>query len=272
METKQNAVKTTKKIRIHSRAYPLKLALGFIVLVGVFVFSCVYLDLDFVKLFGRFSNVGEVMGRMMHLDVSMIPEILLQLLVSVALAVLSLILAAVISFFLAAFAALNLCPVKGLSGILKGAVAVIRAVPSMVWILMAVASVGFGNSGALLGLTIMGVGFLTKAFCAVFEENGMGRVEAMRSVGARWINVLIQGVANDALPGLLTWVALTLETNLAASISLGVLGISGVGYLLNKQIMKFNYPGISTILLIIFLFLVCVEFLLVKGKERIHGN
>lgn len=259
-----------KKYRIHPRGYALRYILGGAALILLFVFNCVYLDLDFAKFAQRLSNVPEIVSRMMHLDLSMLPEIIFQLFVSITLALLALVIGIVISFVLAAFGASNLAPHHWISQLIKGVVAVIRAVPSLVWILMVVASVGFGNSGALLGLVIMSVGFLTKAFCSVFEENGYGRIEALRSVGARWINVVIQGVANDALPGLLTWIALTIETNIATSISLGVLGISGVGNLLNRQIMKFNYPGISTIILVIFIALIIVELSVGKLKERIH--
>lgn len=263
---------TNEKWRVHPRGYGLRYVAGFAAFIGLFVFSVNYIDLDFVKFFERLANIDEVVGRMMALDLSMVPEILYQLVVSIALALLSLLIGVVISFFLAALAADNLTPNKSLSAFIKGAVAIIRAVPSMVWILMVVASIGFGNSGALLGLVIMSVGFLTKAFCSAFEENGKARVEAIRSVGGRWINIVIQGVANDALPSLLTWIALTIETNIATSISLGVLGISGVGYLLNKQIMKFNYPGISTIILIIFITLILVEYGVMLLKRYIHDK
>ncbi len=259
-----------EKLRIHPKGYGLRYVLGIILFIGLFVFSVYFLQLDFGKFVERLANVGEVVGRMMHLDMEMMPDILQELLISILLALVSLVIGIIISFFLAALAADNLAPNKAVSSFIKGAVAVVRAVPSMVWILMVVASVGFGNTGALLGLVIMSVGFLTKAFCSTFEENGKDRVEALRSVGARWLNIVVQGVANDSLPGLLTWIALTIETNIATSISFGVLGISGVGYLLNKQIMKFNYPGISTIILVIFITMIIVEYITLRLKEKIH--
>lgn len=261
-----------KKYRVHPRGYALKYIVITIAVIGLFVFSVNYLELDFGKFVDRLSNVHEVVGRMMTLDLSMLPEILHELVVSLALAFASLLIGIVISFFLAALAASNLTPNKYLSAVIKAFIAIVRAVPSLVWILMVVASIGFGNTGALLGLTIMSVGFLTKAFCSAFEENGYQRVEAMRSVGARWINIVIQGVANDCLTGLLTWIALTIETNIASSISLGVLGIAGVGYLLNKQTMKFYYAGISTIILVIFITLLIVEYLVLFMRKKINEH
>ena len=72
----------------------------------------------------------------MHLDLSMLPEIIFQLFVSITLALLALVIGIVISFVLAAFGASNLAPHHWISQLIKGVVAVIRAVPSLVWILM----------------------------------------------------------------------------------------------------------------------------------------
>lgn len=255
---------------LHSKKDIVRYILEVLACIGLFIFSVAYLQLDFSKFVSRLHNVGMILSKMTHPDFSMFGEILVQLCISVLLGLASLLIACVISFFLAALAADNLTPNKYVSIVIKAIVSIIRAIPAMVWILMVVASIGFGNTGALLGLVVLSIGFLTKAFCTTFEDDGIQKVEALRSVGARWINIVIQGVANNTLPGLLTWIAITIETNIAMSISLGVLGISGIGYLLNKQIMKFNYPGISVIILTIFVSMLVVEYLVTKLKRYIH--
>mgnify|MGYP000009480208 CR=1 FL=1 len=262
-----------ERLSIHeSKYYNLKYFLLTTFLIVLFLFSGWFLNLDFTKFITRLGNIETVISNFMSFDVNMLPEALEQLLVSICLGVAGLIISTILSFFIAALSANNTTFNPLLSSFLKGAIAVIRAVPSLVWILMVVASIGFGNNGALLGIVIMTTGFLSKAFIEAFESNGTARVEALRSTGARWINIVIQGVANDALPSLLTWITISLETCIATSISLGVLGISGIGALLNKQIMKFNYSGISTIIVIIFVTMIVVEMVTLKIKEGLHAK
>lgn len=262
-----------KKLSIHQDPFYTLKRIGLVIgLVLLFLFSLNWLQLDFAKFASRLGNVPKVVAGFLHLDLSLMPKILEQLLVSLALGISGLILAILLSFILAAMAAENTAFSARLSAFLKGFTAVIRAIPSMVWILMVVASIGFGNTGALLGIIILMTGFLTKAFTEAFESDGKQRVEALRACGARWINIVIQGVASSVLPSLLTWITIGLESSITISISLGVLGISGIGALLNKQIMKFYYPGISTVILVIFLTMILVEFCTIRLKRRLHAR
>jgi phosphonate transport system permease protein len=262
-----------KKLSIYPDSFHLVKGIGIAAgLAALFLFSLHWLQLDFAKFESRLGNVPKVVAGFMHLDLSLLPKILEQLLISLALGVSGLVLAILLSFFLAAMAAENTTFSSRLSAFLKGFTAVIRAIPSMVWILMVVASIGFGNTGALLGIVILMTGFLTKAFTEAFESDGRQRVEALRACGARWLNIVIQGVASSVLPSLLTWITIGLESSITISISLGVLGISGIGALLNKQIMKFYYPGISTVILVIFLTMITVEFFTIRLKRRLHAR
>ena len=60
------------------------------------------------------------------------------------------------------------------------------------------------------------------------------------------------------------------ENNIAEGISLGMVGVGGVGYLLNKAIMKFDYPAISTIIVVIFVTMFIFEVMTVNIKKRLH--
>lgn len=257
-------------IQIEPKGTTLKYVITTISIILLFVISVIFLNLDMTKFLTRLENIGEVMARMMDFDISLIPSILLEVLVSICLATSALLLGTVISFVLAALAAENLAPSKILSTIIKTAVAIIRSIPALVWILMVVASVGFGNTGGMIGLIFPTVGYLTKSFASSLEEDGYERVEALKATGARWLNIVFNGVAVETLPKLLSWFAMRFENNIAEGISLGMVGVGGVGYLLSKAIMKFDYAAISTIIVVIFITMFSIEMITVKIKRRIN--
>ncbi|MEG0276725.1 MAG: ABC transporter permease subunit [Coprobacillus sp.] len=247
--------------------------LTFIILaIVIFIGSVGLLQLDFTKFITRLVNIGEVVSRMLVFDITLVPSILAEVLVSICLALTSLIVGAMISFVLAALAAENLTPNKYLSSFIKGFVAVIRSIPALVWILMVVASVGFGNTGGMIGLIFPTVGYLTKSFAASLEEAGYDKVEALKATGANWINIVLRGVVVETTPQLISWLAMRFENNIAEGISLGMVGVGGVGYLLNKAIMKFDYPSISTIIVVIFVTMFIFEIVTVRIKKQLHTS
>lgn len=240
------------------------------VAILVFIVSVYFLELDFTKFLDRFANLPEVVARMMQLNVSLIPEILRETLVSICLAFVALVFGVIISFVLACLSASNIAPNKYLASFVKGCIATIRAIPALVWVLMVVASIGFGNTGGMIGLIFPTVGYLTKSFAASFEEEGVDRIEALRATGASWLNIIFKALVPQTMPKLVSWIAMRFENNIAEGISLGMVGVGGVGYILNKAIMKFDYAAISTALVVIFLTMLCMELSVQRLKKQLH--
>lgn len=259
-----------KQIKCTKGGTTIKYACYCILAVIIFVLSVQLLELDFTKFIQRFENLPEVIARMMQVNLSIIPDVLMETMVSICLAFTALILGTCISFVLACLSANNIAPNSWLASIIKGIIASIRAIPALVWVLMVVASIGFGNTGGMIGLIFPTVGYLTKSFAASFEEEGNERIEALRATGANWINVITKALVPQTMPKLLSWIAMRFENNIAEGISLGMVGVGGVGYLLNKAIMKFDYASISTILIMIFLTMLFMELWMQKVKKQIH--
>lgn len=242
------------------------------ILIGMFIFlmSVNALQLDLSKFIERFANLPEVISRMMQLDVSIIPNVLAEILVSISLAFAALVFGTLISFVLACLSASNIAPNKHCASVIKGVIATIRAIPALVWVLMVVASIGFGNTGGMIGLIFPTVGYLSKSFAASFEEEGYDRIEALKATGANWTTTITSALVPQTMPKLISWIAMRFENNIAEGISLGMVGVGGVGYLLNKAIGKFDYASISTILLMIFLTMFIMELLIQNVKKQIH--
>lgn len=240
-----------------------------IVLIVVFYVSFTSLNLDLNKFISRISDVGVVISKLMTIDLNNIFTILLAMLSSVAIAVCGLFIGFIISIFLSFLAATNIAPNVVLAAFIKGSVAVIRAVPALVWILMVVASLGFGSTGGMIGLVISTVGYLTKAFTASIEELGSNIIEALRTTGAGWLTIVVKGLIPSVVRPFISWTAIKLEIGIAESINLGMVGVAGIGSLLMKSLGKYDYASISTIIVVIFITMLIAEILINKLKKSI---
>src|SRR5699024_11346816 len=90
-------------------------------------------------------------------------EGLFQVIQTLGLAVLSTIIGAVIAFFLALFAATNISQ-QSVSRVIRVMVAFIRAVHTVLWVLIFVFSAGLGSEAAVLGMMFHSISFLVIAY------------------------------------------------------------------------------------------------------------
>jgi phosphonate transport system permease protein len=207
---------------------------------------------------------------MLAFEVSALPEIFRHLIVSIALGVCGLVIGCAIALVLAFLAADNITPNRGLSWFIKGTVSFIRAIPSLVLILMVIASfVGFGYTAGVVGLVISTAGYLTRAFIASIEEQDRGIIESMTATGANRLQIALHGILPGVWNVFLSWISIRLENNIADSISLGIVGAGGVGMLISRAVRTFNLPYLSTVIVVIFVTMVLIELGTGRIKARV---
>jgi len=241
-------------------------------LVVIFFASARSLELNFTLFATRFmANVGTVVPRLVAFNPSALPEIFHQLFVSIIIGICALTIGTVVSMVLAFLAAGNITPWKPLSWAIKGVISVIRAVPSLVLILMVVASLGFGYTTAVVGLMFSSVGYLTKAFIASIEEQDFGIIEAMRATGANRFQVIVHGLLPSCTTAFISWISIRLESNISDSISIGIVGAGGVGMLIARANRQLNFPNLTTIILVIFAAMLVIEFGTGKLRKKLAG-
>lgn len=238
----------------------------FIILVTVFITSVKLLNLDFIKFLKRLNNFIPVIQKMMIIDFSNIKDILLAVLTSIAIALCSLFLGLIAALLISFYGASNTTPNQYLASMIKSIIAVIRAIPALVWILMIVVSLGFGNSSGVVGLFFPTFGYLSKAFIASIEDIGENTIEALKTTGATRLSIIIHGLIPELSTTFIGYIALRFEMNIAESIMLGVVGVGGIGTLLMKSISKYDYANISAIILVVFLLMFLIEIFVNKIK------
>ncbi|MFC0271046.1 PhnE/PtxC family ABC transporter permease [Metabacillus herbersteinensis] len=157
-------------------------------------------------------------------------EAFYQVMITLGLAVLTTLFGAIIALILGLFAAQNLSS-RGVSNTIKGFVAFIRAVPTVLWVLIFAVAAGLGSVAAVIGMTFHSVGYLIKAYSESFEELDEGVIEALKGSGANWWQIVTQAVLPSSISYLVSWTFLRFEINFGVAIAMGAAaGAGGIGF------------------------------------------
>ena len=240
-----------------------------VAVIVLFAISLHFANLDIGRFIARFGNFPRVARLFFQINPAIIIPGFQQFFISFLMGVAGLVIGGSLAFVLAFFAASNIAPYKPLAVAIKAYVSIIRAVPSLVIMLMIVAAIGLGYTTGVVGLTLSSMGYLTKAFIATIEEQDAGMINAMGAMGATRGQIAIHGILPAVATGFLSWLAIRLETSVAESITLGVVGAGGIGALLSRAIRQFDYASVSTLVLIIFACMVSLEILVKRARRRL---
>ncbi len=135
----------------------------------------------------------------------------------------------------------------------------VRAVPMSIWVLIAAASVGFGSLAGILGMFIPTTSFLVRTLSDRVEEDSDGVIEALESVGASWLVIMMRGVTVHLYPDFVSAIAMRFEMNVSEAIVLGVVGVAGIGYRLNMAIGTYNFSTAATGIYVTFICMFILE-------------
>jgi phosphonate transport system permease protein len=129
---------------------------------------------------------------------------------------------------------------------------VLRSIPELVWVLICILAVGIGPFAGTLALGLHTAGVLGKLYAETMEEVPIRPIEALRSVGARPLQVLLWAIWPQARPLLTSYTVLRWEVNLRASTILGLVGGGGLGQAIYNNVQLGFYSRLSTLILLIY--------------------
>jgi phosphonate transport system permease protein len=271
LDTAQDAGNKPPKIQVADtkRDLPVYLFLGVFAILAVLSLGA--LQLDWEKVVNRLPRLGRVFYDMAHFSTERFHLTMLTLTETITVSILALIYGLVIGLVLGALAARNITPWQPLSVALKCFFAFIRAVPTPVWVLLVLASMGFGMASGIVGLGFHVVGFFGKVFAQIFEEVPDETVEALRATGAGKMQVFFCAILPSSLSGIIAWTALRFETNYVEAAILGMVVAGGIGYTILAAMNSYKLGRAGLAILVVFIFGFGIELLttLVKRKIKI---
>lgn len=236
-------------------------------------FSFDYKQLDVGEaVLSTFANL-KVMFLEPHLEHFTFTHALYQVFITLGLAFLTTLFGAIIALFLGLLAAENLTN-KRISSLIKGSVAFIRAVPTVLWVLIFAVAAGLGSVAAVIGMTFHSVSYLVKAYSESFEELDNGVIEALQASGANWWQIIFQAVIPSSLTYMISWTFLRFEINFAVAIAMGAAaGAGGIGFdMFMASSFYLDIREIGAITYFILSFAILLEIFSIRFKKKLKVN
>lgn len=137
---------------------------------------------------------------------------------------------------------------------------VFRNVPDTVWAMVLLFSFGQNAMTGYFALFFTTFGVLTRAFIETIDEASGDSVEALKSTGASYFQIVSQAVIPSSTPQLISWVLFMLETNIRSSTLIGLLTGTGIGYTFSMYYKSMNYNAASLVVIAIVLSVFVIEF------------
>ncbi|MDR1193467.1 MAG: ABC transporter permease subunit [Peptococcaceae bacterium] len=252
----------------------LAIKLTIFILLGLTVYGLLtfdYKNIDLAKAInGTWSNLKVLFGQP-RLTYSSFAAAMRALLVTFSLGALSTIFGALIALFGALLCAKNIAnPIA--ANVIKGFVAFIRAVPTILWVLIFTVAAGLGSVAAVIGLTFHSAGYLIKAYAESIEETDGGAIEALKASGASFWQIVSQAILPASISYMIAWTFLRFEINFTNALAVGAAaGAGGIGFdLWMAGSFYFDIRELGYITYIVVAAVILLETIATKIKARVR--
>lgn len=275
MSSSTEGVATPIKVRpFRNESLIIRLTIAGLVLCSVCGFLTFdYRSVSFLEGVQKTAENFRVMIAEAHFSHFTFGEALYAVLITFGLAFLTTLFGAIISVFLGLLAARNLTN-SAVSNVIKGFVAVIRAIPTVLWVLIFAVSAGLGSVAAVIGMTFHTVSYLVKAYSEAFEELDEGVIEALKGSGASWSQIVFQAVIPSSITYMISWTFFRFEINFGNAIAMGAAaGAGGIGFeMFMASSFYFDIREMGTITMFILAFAVALEMIATRMKARLRSR
>ena len=223
---------------------------------------------DPAKLGLGLPRLGEFLARMAPPDLTIAGVVFRAMLETVQIALLGTAFGAVLAVGFGLLGAANLTP-AWVHQPVKWTLGAIRGVPVILLALMFVSAYGLGPLPGVAAIALHSTGMLGKFYAEAFEAARPGPIEALRTTGAAWPQIVRFAVLPQIAPELARDTLFRFELNLRESLVLGLVGAGGIGFYIQLYARSFHYEKVATLTLVVLAMVVLVEQASVLARRRL---
>lgn len=204
------------------------------------------------------ENIKRFAGYFFPPDFSVTPQTGRGLVETIQIAVMATFFAVIISIPSAIVASQNLAP-RWMVVCARFALSTIRAIPSLIWALLAVVLVGANSLAGVVALTFYSLGYLGKFFSDAFESVDSEVSESLRAMGADSIQSFQYGLWPHAKPLIWSQSLWMLEYNIRSAAIIGYVGAGGLGVQLHTYQEYGQWNQFSAVLFYMVLIVIVLD-------------
>jgi phosphonate transport system permease protein len=146
---------------------------------------------------------------------------------------------------------------------------ILRNVPILVWAALFVRIFGIGNIVGLIALIFGTLGLLSRSYAESADAISGEKIEALRSCGASYPQILVHGIIPEFVPAWVNWTLFSFEINIRASVILGMVGAGGIGIMVQTNIRLFKYGEALSLIIIISIMILLTEFAVNQIRKKV---
>jgi phosphonate transport system permease protein len=240
-----------------------------VVVIAVYVHAWGNAQVSIGEFFSSFHNLVTLVEEMFPPDWSIWHECLTAAVLTFDVALLGTTAGFLVSLVLAPLAARNLSPHRSVYEVTRAVIGFARTIPLLVSGLLFLVVVGLTPYAGVLALTVETIGVLPKLYAEAIEEMDMGPVDALRVAGARRTQVFLHGVLPSVTPTFVGLALYRMDANVRAALFLSAIGAGGIGFLMYQSIQLFQWPQLTTELIVLFALILLVERVSIFIRGRI---
>lgn len=242
--------------------------LGLLAAVGLVAWSFIGLQFDFSHLGIGVQRQSEQLKHLFphtradwHYDLKLLPDLWEPLITTIQMAIVGTTVGALLAFPVSFLAARTGAVPRPLSALLKTFLNIARAIPTIVYALMAVSFIGLGASAGAAAISFVTFISLSKLYAEGLENVAVGPIEAVRAAGGNAPQVFVYGMMPQVFPLYLSTMLYSLEYNIKDSFVVGIVGAGGLGFALSNAINLYKWPDAGVIIFFLILLVNAVDYL-----------
>ncbi|ETI68284.1 phosphonate ABC transporter, permease protein PhnE [Neobacillus vireti] len=216
-----------------------------------------------------FPNMLDLLTQMIPPNWSYFDKITGAMLETIRMAVIGTTFGAIISIPVALFSASNIVQNSWIFYPARFILNLIRTVPDLLLASIFVAIFGLGALPGILALTVFSIGLIAKLTYESIESIDPGPLEAMISVGANKIQLIVFGIIPQIQAHFISYVLYTFEINVRAAAVLGLVGAGGIGLFYNKTLGFLEYDKASSIIVYTLVVVLIIDYISTKLREKL---
>jgi len=226
-------------------------------------------DTDWEKI-GTFGTVLKALARFFPPDFSFFQQLVKPTIETFMIACLGTALAIILAIPVSWFAAHNISPYTPITYPIGRAIMTLsRSVHEIVWGLIFVAAVGLGAFPGILAVGMRSIGFISKLTAEAIEDINPGQMEAIRATGANEFQVILYAVIPQILPVFVGNTIFQWDINIRRATIMGLVGAGGLGLTFHRQLVMYNYGGVTTVIIAILLLIAIGEVGSYYGRKAV---
>ncbi len=238
------------------------------IVAALFVVAYLQTDFDLWALFTGSSDFFRFFARLVP-DWTALPQIWRPLLETMQIAYVATILGTSIALPLIFLGSANTAVDPVSMWIARTILTVLRSIPDLLWAALFVPILAPGPLPGIVALTLFTVGVIAKLGSETVEAADPGPLEALRATGAGRNRTIAYAVWPQVSATMTSFILYAFEINVRASVIIGFVGAGGIGQLLLRYLNFFDWPGMATLIFVIFVVVLAIDGLSVWARSRL---